>query len=200
MISISCTHHSKITMGNGFEQGECIYCHQVTIYKKGVTGEGKAKITRLGRINGNIVIPDNGMALDLSEADAKDLGAVDVEDKETEQRTLDPTPRSKPRKEKETRIHYDERVKNKEAMIQDYYSLTLMKFLKKWQLSTNTWQKLKLKWGVKSKKKALENVNMTANTDPPGVFEHDLPPFNEAWGDAVKVKWLEVWLELRRLK
>ncbi len=71
---------------------------------------------------------------------------VIMAEKEVEERVVPPKPKNR-RKLKE----YWE--KNKEAMVADYLSMRVSSFLKKWGISSLTWQKLKKKWGVPNKGK-----------------------------------------------
>lgn len=51
--------------------------------------------------------------------------------------------------------YYEE---NKEAILADFTALKLLDFLKKWKISTFTWQKLKRKWEIKSKQTGRPNT------------------------------------------
>lgn len=44
---------------------------------------------------------------------------------------------------------------NKEAIIRDYYSMTVREFYLRWHIATTTWKKLRDKWGLKPKDKGV---------------------------------------------
>lgn len=54
----------------------------------------------------------------------------------------------KPRKKKLVGRYYEQ---NRELMISDYKSMTLLNFFKKWGMSSPTWMKLRALWGVPKK-------------------------------------------------
>jgi len=56
----------------------------------------------------------------------------------------------KPKKRGKVWEYFDQ---NREAMVADYHSMKLMDFFKKWAITSNTWLRLKKKWGVENKGK-----------------------------------------------
>lgn len=50
---------------------------------------------------------------------------------------------------------------NKEEILADYRRLRLKDFFKRWSMCTSTWAKLKIKWGVKGKGKAISPRRVT---------------------------------------
>ena len=76
---------------------------------------------------------------------------------------------------------------NREAIIQDYHTLTSIEFLAKWHLSSNKWGKLSDLWNVKKKGRGSKKVDETSqvvNKPAPTVDETapavDETPFRTA--------------------
>lgn len=67
-------------------------------------------------------------------------------------------PRSSTKKRKNLWEYMDQ---NKEAILADYRRLRLTDFYRRWGFCTSTWQKLKIKWGVKGKGKATSPRRVT---------------------------------------
>jgi hypothetical protein len=132
------------------------------------------------------------------------------------------TPEKEPPKTKEnksTRRDYDA---EKTEILRDYYGLSLKDFYAKQHMFSGTWTILKKKWGIKGKAphKSNRKENNTVKENVPlkylcpycdvgwsqaeALIQHmrichfdslgkpELPLFNEAWGDSVKVAWLHV--------
>jgi len=55
---------------------------------------------------------------------------------------------TKPKKKKQVGRYYEQ---NRELMISDYKSMTLVNFFRKWGMSSPTWMKLRALWGVPKK-------------------------------------------------
>ena len=88
-----------------------------------------------------------------------------------------------------------DREADKEAMLADYYALSLVSFYQKWSLAPDTWQKLKKLWNVAAKghrggpgKKDAQKVG---DSLPP------FPVFNDNWPEAVMVTWLDTYKALK---
>jgi len=70
---ITCKHKEKIEdAGDGFERGVCSICHQVRMYNTKNLKENPM-ITKLGRINGDVVLPGKGNTLSLAPQEAEEL-------------------------------------------------------------------------------------------------------------------------------
>jgi len=94
--------------------------------------------------------------------------------------------------------------KQKEAMVTDCKILKQSDFLNKYHIGVARLIELKQKWGLEPKKKGGPRKSATCAETQTGhkrtlnVPENDgkstkpvLPPWNEAWGDPVKVAWLQ---------
>jgi len=104
---------------------------------------------------------------------------------------------------------------NKEAILQDYQSLKLKEFYKKWRMTSTTWTKLKRDWNLlgKSPRKFTLQKGTTKprkHKGPPGIEMVNnalkeqranhlpaFPEFNEQWSDYVKVNWFETYQALK---
>lgn len=86
---------------------------------------------------------------------ARDVIAEKREEGTKMQRNESPPPMPNPaaikRTYRKTEKLFKQLDKVKDKVIADYHSMTVREFLKKWHLSSNTWNKLKERWGVKSK-------------------------------------------------
>jgi len=53
---------------------------------------------------------------------------------------------------------------NKEAIIRDYYAMTIREFLPKWHISTTAWHNMRESWGLKPKHKVVQMNLMAEQT------------------------------------
>jgi len=68
----TCQHKEQEEVIGGVEIGTCITCHQVIQYER--SGRWRiAVVTRLGRIDGKVVLPNPKARLLLSKEDRQDL-------------------------------------------------------------------------------------------------------------------------------
>ena len=91
--------------------------------------------------------------------------------------------------------------KEKDAILEDYPKLKLKEFYAKYHLSSSRWTRLKAEWNILGKRlRPRSHVKKLQPTEPP-FRSHDqaktsLPPFNESWGDSVKIAWLDAFVVL----
>ncbi len=91
---------------------------------------------------------------------------------------------------------------NREKVITDYNSMTLLKFYRTWHLSSNTWPKLRdlleiPKKGQPARKKhpaPKPKITPADGTLPP------FPPFSDSWFMSVQEEWFKSYVELKRLE
>ena len=218
METVVCKHEEGIVSGpDGMELGTCRHCDQEIQYN---TRDLKAKpiLTKLGRIDGKVVLPNPVLSTSLlSEADRLDLkearkfipkateeSSAEVSpseaDRATEQSTAGVPPR--PRKKKQLRAYFE---KHKEAILADYYAMGRLDFFKRWGISAATWAELHREWGVtlkgqggrrKGTTKRLAPEKRQALTAPEGL--PPFPPFSDSWEPAVQIEWLHEWLHTYR--
>lgn len=67
----------------------------------------------------------------------------------------------KPKNRKKVWGYYE---KNKEAMVADYNSMRVSSFFLKWGISSQTWPKLKKKWGISNKTKGRGSKQVEKTT------------------------------------
>lgn len=80
----TCQHKERVDATEGVEIGTCVTCHQVTLYGPGLMRRVSV-VTKLGRIDGRVVLPNPRARLLLSKEDKRDLRAAPkvISDKET---------------------------------------------------------------------------------------------------------------------
>lgn len=203
MEAVKCQHWEQVTstpVTPGIELGTCSKCGQIIQYdhNKMMTTE---TVTKLGRLDGNIVLPKAGLRLLLSAVDREALDAV------SGAAAGEPAPEPRKGEKREAREQYWEQ--HKEAIIEDYYIMNLLALFRKWGLASNGWKELKEKWTVASKghvnrytggKKRPEPSQETRPAAEPGKALPPLPSFpqfNEEWTPAVKIEWFKTYKELR---
>lgn len=195
MESVKCLHRENIESTPalpGIEIGACSKCGQTIQYDHNGM-KTKVTVTRLGRLNGNIVLPKHGLQLLLSDVDRNDLKTVLSASK------AEPEPAPVPRKHKrERREEYWEQ--NRFAITEDYYVMTLVELYKKWGLSSNLWKRLRIKWEVAPKGPVNRYTSVTKKTVKARPKSRqalpEFPTFNEGWPPAVKVEWIRTYKEL----
>lgn len=207
MEAVKCLHREKVESTPalpGVEIGTCSKCGQTIQYNHNGM-KTKVTVTRLGRLDGKIVIPKHGLQLLLSAEDKNDLKTVLSASK------AEPAPAPVPRKKRKTRNEYFEQ--NKEAIIEDYYLMKRLEFFDKWGLSTTVWMKLQKRWKVAPKgpvhrftgapiKKSKPSSESTEKSAPKVTIGSNgalpsFPSFNEEWTPQVKIEWFKTYKELR---
>ena len=185
MQSVKCQHHEHLeSTSHGIQIGTCSLCGQVSQY-----ADGKATITKLGRISGALVIPDKRRTLLLSSSDKEDLKEVAPSENSNDK----PPHREIYLANKKRREFYQA---NKRQMIETLIALGQDAFLEKWKVSPQTISHLK-------------NDNLykeMVQSNPPGQLkvwrlDNDLPPlpkWNEIWPAEVQLKWLDIWRALHK--
>jgi len=209
--AVKCHHREKVESTPtlpGIEIGTCSICGQTIQYDHNGL-KTKVSVTRLGRIDGKIVIPKHGLQLLLSAEDKGDLEAVlsaaaaELAPAPAAAAELAPTSAPpRPKKRGKLKEYFEQ---NKEAIINDYYLRPQRELFSKWGLSSSTWMKLKAKWKVapkgpvnrftgaplKTSKPSSEKVTTGSNGALP-----PFPPFNEKWIPQVKIEWFKTYKEL----
>ncbi len=188
MPTVTCKHHEIITVEGELERGECRHCHQVKMYDKH-SPTPTVTITKLGRIDGQIVMPDC-KTLPLSPEENKELiAAINAENGKKE------TVREKKTNKDKSRINQPDQYfeDHKAEILKDYNALTTIKFLSLWHLSSIRWKRIKLKWGIGGKQ---DYPPKGTKLDTMPLF----PAFNEKWNEAVQCEWLRTYVELEKLE
>ena len=201
MEAVKCHHREQVEYTPalpGIEVGTCSKCGQVIQYDHNAVPT-KVSVTRLGRLDGNIVLPKHGLKLLLSAEDKGDLkAALSASAAEPA-----PPPSQSRRIKRKMRNEYFEQ--NKEAIIHDYYLMKLIDVFDKWGLSSNVWKRLKELWQVTPKGPVNRFTRQSAirtrqpakgATGSNGALP-SFPPFNEEWSPQVKIEWFKTYKELR---
>ena len=90
---------------------------------------------------------------------AEAIQCIKEETKMAEKNT--PVP-SKPKGYKQLAKYWED---NKEAILSDYRAMAPLKFMRRWGMSANTWQNLKLAWGVQNNRQAKAKAENRARTE-----------------------------------
>ena len=204
METVICYHKEHISSSPSLphiEIGTCDTCGQVVQYDNSGT-QIVVNVTQLGRIDGKVVIPNPKYHLLLSAEDKHDLdeakaAASDKAEVAAPEETLKDAPKAPSPKEYKLLRKY--REGNKEAMLRDYHSMRLWDFYKKWQLTSNTWTRLKKEWKVEPK--------ATRGTRSPGftgaaarrTVLPAFPEFKDSWPEVVQVRWFDTYRALVEL-
>ena len=193
MPTVTCKHHEIITIEGELERGECRYCHQVKMYDKHGP-KPTVTITKLGRNNGQIVLPDCQTLSLTPEENEELIAAINSENNKKEPASPQEKKKGGPRIQQPGQYFDD----HKAEVLKDYNKLTTVKFLSLWHLSSMRWKKIKLRWGLGGKHAyplKAKFIPHTVNTLLP-----QFPEFNEDWDVPVKAKWLETYVELKKLE
>jgi len=204
MEAVKCRHQEEVTStpsAPGIEIGFCSKCGQTIQYNhKGMSTT--VTVTKLGRIDGNVVLPRPGYRLLLSDVDINDLktasssAAPSAEGPAFEEEVAPPAPVPRKLKREEHREYWEQ---NRHDIIEDYYKMTQLVFFEKWGLSSNGWMKLRKEWEVAPKglvnrytrfKKPDEAKPKSSQALP------EFPKFNEGWTPAVKIEWFRSYKEI----
>jgi len=193
----TCTHKETIRhIDYGIDEGTCRLCGQVRHYDSKSPGS-PAVIKVLGRINGKIVAPnaldklDPSVQAQLDEATVLAAKVTEVSVKEKVKR---------PRLPKKRRRQQEYFEQHKEAILKDYFGMLLKDFYREWQISTNTWIKLKKLWGVTPKRqprKAPPAPPVPPSPQTDGLLLPSFPAFKDSWGEAVQIEWFKTYRAIR---
>lgn len=201
MEAVSCLHRERVDSTPalpGIEIGICSKCGQTIQYDHNAVPT-KVSVTKLGRKDGNIVIPKPGLRLLLSAEDKKDLETV------LSAATAEPAPAPPPRRRQKRKSREEYFEQNREVIIYDYYLMPLLDFFKKWGLCSHTWKRLKAQWEVAPKGPVNKYTRATKKSEherepkpepKPGKALPSFPPFNEDWTPQVKIEWFRTYKEL----
>lgn len=190
MSIAECQHAENIKATDGIEVGTCGTCGQVTEYDS-----GHKTVTKLGRLNSGIVIPQ-AEKLRLNAGDKADLKTARVAQYDAGHQLGENKPQTKTQWYRE----------HKTEMIADLLALDKAAFLKKWPVKYQLVSHLKSDdLYKKAQEKTKEEPPLVPQfrpardplTSPMVSF---FPPFDSSWVAEVQVKWLEVFLELSRLE
>jgi len=192
METVECSHEERVETGrHGIQIGTCKYCGQVVQYD----GDGKkAAVTKLGRLDGKIIIPNPRHTLQLDVADLAAINEISCESLGVGKKEKGDNP--------PTGLQFYR--KNKSEMIRDLLVMSKEAFLEKWKVSAQTISHLK------SDKLYKEHVTAPTQTRkaPRGYLRKQpaaaaarpllppLPPWSDTWPAEVQIKWLEIWKEL----
>ena len=93
-------------------------------------------------------------------------------------------------------------------MLENYYSMKLAEFFKRWHISSDKWQKLKKLWGLEGKRKKTKPEKSPSATKVDkgkrviflGTFVVEkasvlsaFPAFDKEWSEPVQLRWLDVY-------
>lgn len=172
MATATCPHKEALVIASGCEVGTCKVCGQVRRYDTQKRGS-PVEVTRLGKINGAIVLPRAKDVLKLPDGEMAELKRA-----LTEQSTgvIQPMPAvtkmpkgdnwlvpRRPKKRFKLQHYFEE---NKTAIIADYHRLNLREFLTRWHISPGHWKNLKHTWDMGGKRPKVTNQVITRDIIP----------------------------------
>ena len=211
METTTCSHKESIgSMVDGIETGECSVCHQARRYDRRET-KAIVEVTKLGRIDGKIVIPGPKEKLFLSSEENDELMDAKKDDKkESNPGPIDPVPNEQSSGIKWYRDH-------KKEMIEDLLAMGYDAFLEKWKVKRQIVSHLKsdelYKRSVGAEKPRAKKPKSHNHKGPPSLeavvgalkekgINHlpAFPEFNEQWSDYVKTNWFETYQALKGLE
>jgi len=137
--SVACRHHERIEEHHHYAIGTCGLCGQIRRYDR-FEHKQPPKIIKIGRING---VP----TLEHPPKEVIKVVQNKLEVDSIARHETAPVPRKYKARQQPLRDY----EADKEAILDDYQDLTLKEFYAKQQFCSNTWTKLKKKWGVKGK-------------------------------------------------
>ncbi len=82
---------------------------------------------------------------------------------------------------------------HREALVTDYYSMPLQRFLETWRVSTSTWQLVRDMLEIPKKSEA--HIIYKAPTGKPETVPA-FPAFNEQWPSQVQIEWFKSYMDL----
>jgi len=189
--TISCKHHERIEEFHNFALGICAQCGQVRRYDR-LDVKQPPKVIKIGRLNG----------MPTLEHPPKEVIEVVQNKPETDSIAQDATaPARTPRKYKARKPRRDYEA-DKEAIVEDYDTLTLKEFFAKQHISSDAWAKLKKKWGVTGRMPHKDS-SLKGNLVSLGTYEvvedkglPPFPPFNDSWPMLTQISWLETYAKI----
>lgn len=201
METIECHHNENVReLGHGIELGECSICHQLVQYDRAHVKVPNT-VTRLGHIEGKLVLPDPAYKLLLPPQDQADLATVPQKAPGGEITPRDAGWSKLNRREKAA--HY--RLHQKEIQ-HDVEELGEKAARKKWGIGSTTWSGMKKRGFLGAKASAAAKASATRRPyhrkvppPPVGLPSGDLPPlppWQDGWPGETQVKWLEIWEKL----
>lgn len=171
MEPAQCVHSEIIKNApDGISVGTCSRCGQIVQYS--LENKDMPTVTKLGRINGQLVLPAPKLKLLLDERDKTDLDLAKVVIGELPgslQEAIQSVP-PKPKSRKRKAAYWEQA---REALLNDYRTMKLREFLKKWHLATSSWQKLKKLWGVEGKIRVPTIGDYRRKGQKPGTALYD---------------------------
>ena len=185
-----CQHKESCKTTADGDIGTCTICGQETLY----TTKGP-KVTKRGSIGGE------STAVHPVAAVSPPSSPPPTPPEHTTSALVPP----KPKKQSKWPAYWE---RNKEALLQDYRSLTLLKFFQKWHLSTNKWGELKKLWGVEPKGHIIiggKKPGPKPRVDTPqrGILLAPrvdslppFPPFDPSWISTVQIEWFQTYKAL----
>ena len=198
-----CVHREMIEEYHQYALGVCTICGQIRRYDR-LDSKQLPRIVKIGRING----------VQTLERPPKEV--IEVVKNKPEVDSIAQSELAPAKRKYKARRSPRDFEANKEAIVEDYNTLTLKEFFAKQHLSYARWTELKKKWGVKGKNqrkaKSLPDVKVaeTHRGNPLvslGTFTVEaaselpaFPTFNELWSDFTKQAWFETYLELKELE
>jgi len=208
METIECIHIEHMKTGeNHTEIGICQNCGQTVIYDR-LNLKSKPTLTKLGRIDGKIVLPRDGFNLDLNGKDQADLTLARMEAASAkhplaaEEATEDipPRPTDDPVAQREWYKKY------KRQLIEDLLKLGDKVFREKYLAPRQLLSHLKTdKYYKKLAEKTPPEAGKRGRKAQPFAslaslsIASDLPPlpaWSEEWTDEIKLAWLEIYARL----
>jgi hypothetical protein len=193
METIKCKHREQIkSAGHYTEIGTCSICGQQTKYPVDKLKEIPTVI-KLGRIDGELVLPNHHYKLDLNHQDRSDLATAEKEARGKEKETTAQPPKSTSTKES---LQFYRG--NKAQMIQDLISYGKDSFLQLWKVKPQIISHLK---SDKLYKKLLDQMKTPSPPSPElqkALVDRlpALPPWSENWAPEVQVRWLDIYEKL----
>lgn len=222
MAFSECNHKDEVLLTVDKEAvRQCKTCGQI---RKLVSETGRYAVIKLGRVNGALVQPDPEYRLALTASESLELqdgqtkeqpsrvkslvekaAGVEVRVEDGQKIEAAQEPPSQENHEKVLTRHQLYR-KNKRAMIDDLFILNREEFLRKWGVKHQIISHLKSDSYYKEKvghipAQELGQPKKRHKPGPKPATHREIlpvfPPFNESWGDSVKVAWLEAYGKLK---
>jgi len=205
METVECVHREHMTTGeNHTELGVCSKCGQTVVYDRS-TAKGKATLTKLGRVDGKVVLPKPAFDLDLSGKDRADLTLTHMQAANSKHPpaaeeaagNIPPRPRGDPEAQREWYKKY------KKRLIDEFLSLGVEAFLEKYPIPHQLISHLK---GDKYYKKLVEGnppvpaARAKATKAKPGRpkagksgVRPQFPEWSNTWPPETQVAWLTIF-------
>lgn len=186
MEVIECIHREHIrSIGHGVEIGTCSKCGQ-QVQRNVDKLRDHPTVTKLGRIDGRLVLPNHNFKLLLGPQDKADLA-----DATAAVAKLRVAPPGKEEAQAGPKWYRD----NKRQMIKDLLAMGKDAFLERWKVKPQLISHLK---ADKLYKKLAQAPGAKAPKPKPpsGDKLPQLPPWSNDWSPEVQVRWLAVYEKL----